>query len=126
MKQETVTGRAAMLAIPLPPIELKTNRVMGQHWAAVRKAKTDYQWECVSAWSTAGKPTVAQEPVHLRVVVYLGYRQRCDAVDALSWAKAGLDALTGKAWRDDSSTCLNPVTAEGGRDNEKPRLELSW
>ena len=115
-----------MIVLPLPPIELKVNRTMGQHWAVAQKLKVSYQWACADAWVKAGRPKVTEKPTHLTVAVYLGYRQRCDAVDALSWIKSGLDALSGRAWHDDGSNYLNPVTVIVGRDSENPRLELTW
>ena len=114
------------ICLPLPPNSLRVNRTIGQHWSSGYNEKGAYQLQCVGAWKDAGRPMCASVPVHLQAVVYLGKSQRCDAVDALTWAKPGLDALSRLAWRDDGSKYLNPVTVEVRRDWERPRIELTW
>lgn len=116
---------ALRVVLPLPPDALRVNRAMGMHWGSLAQLKATYQIQCAAAWKDAGRPALQGPwPVHLAVTVYLGKGQRCDAVDCLSWAKAGLDSLSRRMWPDDGASYLNPVCVTVRRDRERPRIEL--
>ena len=117
------------VTIGVPPDTLRVNRRLGRQWVSSHADKTRYQQDVFRAWKTAGCPVMQPPwPVHLYVTLYLGKGQRCDAVDALTWCKAGLDSLTGVAGiaPDDGASYICPVTVDVGRDRERPRIELRW
>ena len=116
------------IILPLPPDALRVNRALGQHWANTRRAKLSYEMECASM--LRAPLTVHMEgpwPVHIHITIWLGKGQRCDLVDAGTWAKPAWDVLTRlKVWPDDGSKYLCPATFYVDRDRANPRIELRW
>jgi hypothetical protein len=120
------------VTIPLPPIALKVNRTMGQHWASHHNVMATYRLtvklEVLRQWSEwRGYVPPNGWPVHVTIVAYLGKGQRADTWDVPGWVKAGLDVLVSQgAWPDDGSKYLRPVTVDVGRDWKRPRVEITW
>ena len=123
MKQQTVTGRAAMLVLPLPPIDLKVNRVVGRHWASLQQTRNGYRYQVIAAIREKGLPVIERYPIHLKATFYVGKGQQLpDLTDAGTWAKMAVDLV----FPDDSPKFIKPFTVDCERDNANPRLELSW
>src|SRR3990167_539535 len=111
------------IILPLPPISLKANRVLGQHWGAAYRDKKGYRLACQAAiaameWSEDDE----RYPVHVTVVAYVGKGMHLpDLKDVGTWGKGALDCLVqAGVFKDDSPAYIRPFTADCGRDEENP------
>ena len=118
-----------LITLPLPPIELKANRTMGQKWKSSYSVKTAYGLE---AWQELLRqrpwPVTTVWPVHLYVMVYVGKgMQLPDLSDAGTWCKVACDLMVHAGiFPDDGPKYIKPFTADADRDWKRPRVEFSW
>ena len=116
----------ARFVFPLPPIELKANRRMGQRWGGTQSLKSSYRTICDMILLDKGRREggVTVGSCHIIPTVYLGKGQRCDLPDLGSWCKTPIDALATGGWiTTDSAACIKSFTAIPGRDAKNPRVE---
>lgn len=117
-----------IITLPLPPIELKVNRIAGEHWGEYQKAKREYRLKCDSVLrSYEWGPDDGAYPVHVTATVFLRKRQKADTPDVGSWVKVAIDRMVAcGVFRNDSNKYINPFTARVDRDWDNPRLEIAW
>lgn len=113
------------IVFPLPPISLKANRRMGQHWGGTHRDKASYRDACILTVKHILRRSETKQTCHMVATVYLGARQRCDPSDLGAWCKVPIDVLVSEGFiASDSAACIKSFTAIVERDATNPRLEI--